>query len=40
MSVDQELERHYTTWIGFTKLVKWVIVVAVAVVVLLALITL
>ncbi|HXP72797.1 MAG TPA: aa3-type cytochrome c oxidase subunit IV [Stellaceae bacterium] len=33
MAVDQELERHRQTWISFTRLMKWSIVLVIVVVV-------
>jgi hypothetical protein len=29
MAIDQELERHREMWLGFTKLMKWSIIVVV-----------
>jgi len=40
MAVDQELERHRQTWIGFTRLLKWSIVGIILALVLLRLLTL
>jgi len=40
MAVDQELERHRQTWIGFTKLMKWSIIGVIFILVLLRLLTL
>jgi hypothetical protein len=40
MAVDQELERHRQTWIGFTRLIKWSIAGIVLALVLLRLLTL
>lgn len=40
MSVDQELERHRQTWIGFTRLMKWSIAGIILALVVLRLLTL
>jgi len=40
MAVDQELERHRQTWIGFTRLMKWSIASIILALVLLRLLTL
>lgn len=40
MAVDQELERHRETWIGFTRLLKWSIAGILLVLVVLRLATL
>ena len=29
MAMDQELERHKETWLGFTKLLRWSIAIIV-----------
>ena len=29
MAIDQELERHKETWLGFTKLLRWSIAIIV-----------
>lgn len=31
MAVDLELERHRDTWLGFTKLMKWMLVLIIIV---------
>jgi len=33
MAVDQELERHRKTWLGFTRLLRWAIAAVVIVLV-------
>ena len=40
MAVDQELERHRQTWLNFTRLMKWSIVLIILALVLLRLLTL
>jgi hypothetical protein len=40
MAVDQELERHRQTWIGFTRLLKWSIAGIILALVILRLLTL
>jgi hypothetical protein len=40
MAVDQELERHRQTWIGFTRLIKWSIAGIILALVLLRVLTL
>jgi hypothetical protein len=36
MAVDQELERHKETWIGFTRFMKWGVAIVVIVLLLMA----
>jgi len=40
MSVDQELQRHQATYRGFTRMLTWGSALVVAVIVILALVTL
>ncbi|HTZ78715.1 MAG TPA: hypothetical protein VMC10_12435 [Stellaceae bacterium] len=40
MAIDQELERHRETWIGFTRLLKWSIAGIILVLVILRVATL
>ncbi len=36
MAMDQELQRHMDTWLGFTRLLKWSIALIVITLVLMA----
>jgi Bacterial aa3 type cytochrome c oxidase subunit IV len=36
MAVDQELQRHKETWIGFTRFMKWGVAIVVIVLLLMA----
>ena len=40
MAVDQELQRHQETWIGFTRLMKWSIAGVILTLILLRILTL
>lgn len=33
MAVDQELERHRQTWLGFARLMRWVVTLVVIILV-------
>jgi hypothetical protein len=36
MAIDQELQRHRETWLGFTRLLKWSIALIVIILLLMA----
>ena len=36
MAMDQELQRHVETWLGFTRLLKWSIALIVIILLLMA----
>ena len=36
MAVDQELQRHQETWVGFTRLLRWGVAIIVIILLLMA----